>query len=114
MVCVLVSCHKNKDDDDGFSVSGKTYYTTETVSISKNTDASKTVYYIYEFTDSKFVKYYERESSFDGKVKNQDNGSYTLSYPSITLNMGSGSVSGTFYNENLDSFTINGKTFNKK
>lgn len=106
----LASCKKDKDDND-FSLSGKTYYATETVAATKNVDAQKTIYYIFEFTDGTNVKYYEKEGSLQGTTKNNDNGTYSLNYPSININLSTGAITGTFSNENT--LSIGGKTYTK-
>jgi len=81
---LMVSC--SKDNEENFSLVGKTYAATYYVTNPTGGGAPYTIYYVLRFTSDKTVEACSRKNSVHGSlIGDISNGTYTLNYPNIHI-----------------------------
>lgn len=105
----LVSCGKDDDSDDSFTLNGKVYaaygYQGGGVSSGGYTLTSYDAYWVVRFTSDTHFEYTARKNSPNGGIIGDiETGTYTLSYPKLVLSFenrkyGDKEMDATFINE---------------
>jgi hypothetical protein len=96
---LFTGCSKD-EDDEVFSVVGKTYAAYAYLGGGGSAGAFYDVYWVYKFISDNEVERTERKVSPTGEIRTIENCTYVLNYPDLTITRGSSINTATFVDQN--------------